>query len=75
MTQPITVKMLMSFCKDAIRKGCGDKKIYISSDDEGNSFHPLYFQFTTDPNEVKDVCDLGLVLYAPADANDMVLLG
>ena len=47
----LTVKELMRECQEQIRKGNGDKFILISSDDEGNSFHTLYYGFTDDePN-------------------------
>jgi hypothetical protein len=42
----ITVKQLEEFCKKQIKKGNGDKHILISSDDEGNGFHTLFYQFS-----------------------------
>jgi hypothetical protein len=44
--QPQTVRELKALCEQEIAKGNGDKKIYISVDDEGNGFHPLFFPFT-----------------------------
>lgn len=42
----ITVKQLSEACKKMVAKGLGDKKILISSDDEGNGYHELFFLFT-----------------------------
>lgn len=45
--KPITVKLLKEFCEQQIDKGNGDKVIMISQDDEGNSYHYLWYQFST----------------------------
>lgn len=47
MNKPITVSQLKRFCEEQIRKGKGDNVIMISSDDEGNSYHYLWYSFTT----------------------------
>jgi hypothetical protein len=46
MGKVITVKELAYACKAEIEKGNGDKKILLSSDDEGNEFHEMFFLFT-----------------------------
>lgn len=45
--KPITVTQLWSLCKEQMIKGNGEKVIMISSDDEGNSYHYLWYDFTT----------------------------
>lgn len=42
----MTVNELFEQCKEQIKKGNGEKQIWISSDDEGNSFHQLLYDFT-----------------------------
>jgi hypothetical protein len=42
-SQTITVKRLKAICDKAIKNGLGDRKILISSDDEGNEYHELFF--------------------------------
>lgn len=42
----ITVKRLKAICDKAIKNGLGDRKILISSDDEGNEYHELFFELT-----------------------------
>ena len=44
--ETITVKQLLKACKEEIAKGTGDKHILISCDDEGNSFHELFYLFS-----------------------------
>jgi hypothetical protein len=48
----LTIKDLKKACEEEIRKGNGNKTIMISSDDEGNSYHYLWFAFT--PMEVME---------------------
>lgn len=43
----MTVKDLMHECVRQVDKGNGNKVIMISSDDEGNSYHYLWYKFTT----------------------------
>ena len=45
--KPLTVKDLMHECVRQVDKGNGNKVIMISSDDEGNSYHYLWYNFTT----------------------------
>lgn len=44
--KPLTIKELYKECSKEIKKGNGDKTIMISSDDEGNSYHYLWYSFT-----------------------------
>lgn len=46
MMKSMTVEDLLKCCKSQVAKGNGKKKILISSDDEGNGFHELFYQFT-----------------------------
>lgn len=49
----ITVKELYEACKAQMIRGNGDKLVLISSDDEGNYFHTLYYLFQDDVEEIK----------------------
>ena len=46
--QAITVSQLLQECIKQIQKGNGRKHIIISSDDEGNEYHELFFSFSPD---------------------------
>lgn len=50
----ITVNALLEECKKLKKKGLGDRQVYISRDDEGNGFHPLFYAFQTDAEEVEE---------------------
>lgn len=53
MAKIFTVNDLLTFCKDEISRGNGNKKIYISQDDEGNGFHPMFYAFTSTKENVE----------------------
>lgn len=70
----ITVKELLRFCKQQIEKWNWDKNILISSDDEWNGYHWLFYQFLDDIDEIKelqDYCDIRIEW----DIEDFVILG
>ena len=70
----ITVKELYDHLADVIEKGYGNKHILISTDEEGNGYHPLFFGVTTDYDQIKMCANWGLF----TDNNDpdiVVLLG
>lgn len=71
----MTVKELYMDCKTLIANGMGDKRIYISRDDEGNGFHTLYYSFTTDSEEVKDTLSWLGEFVGDDEVKDIVLLG
>ena len=55
-----TVKDLLDACSEQVSKGNGNKKVYISRDDEGNGYHALFYGFTDDPKTMKELdewCD------------------
>lgn len=43
--KPLTIKELKRQCEIQILQGNGDKVIMISQDDEGNSYHYLWYAF------------------------------
>ena len=70
----ITVKELCQYCLDLIKEGHGDKTVMISSDDEGNEYHTLFFSFITDSDSIKQVADYGM-FHDRQDPENVVLLG
>ena len=46
MNKGLTVKQLLKACIEQVSLGNGDKHIVISSDDEGNSYHTLFYLFS-----------------------------
>ena len=51
--KPLTVEQLHAFLTKAIANGCGKKHVYLTSDDEGNDYHPAWFEPETDAEKVK----------------------
>lgn len=49
----MTVDALYNECVQQRAKGNGSKHVVISSDDEGNSFHTLFFGFTDTKEDVE----------------------
>lgn len=73
MAQQITINQLFRLVKNEISKGNGNKKILLSSDDEGNEFHEMFFGFT--PVE-KVICgEFPPVVFASEPLENYVILG
>lgn len=69
----ITVNQLLEECEKQKSKGNGNKKVYISADDEGNSYHALLFGFTDDSKSLKIIQDSSYGL--DDDIKNVVVLG
>ena len=50
----ITVRQLYEECARQIKAGNGERHIMISGDDEGNSYHELFFGFTPCKDAIGD---------------------
>lgn len=70
----MTVKQLHGFTNELIKNGLGDKHILITTDDEGNGYHTLFYEFTSDIESIKECYDYGL-FHDNNDPNEVVLLG
>ena len=83
MNKPITVKQLKKLCDEQIKIGNGDKVIMISSDDEGNGYHYLWYSFATveemeEPIKIGDMEYQEEFYYADeriAPKNETIILG
>lgn len=53
----LTVKDLYEACKKQIENGNGDKIVLVTNDEEANGYHALFYQFTDDANEIKQIYD------------------
>ena len=71
MNNVITVKELLKLCRHEVMNGNADKKILISADDEGNSYHELFFPFTTDLEDFADT----IYCVNEEDLKDYIILG
>lgn len=76
MEENLTVYDLYRYTEAMIKMGFGDYKIYISSDEEGNSFNPLWYGYSCDIEEIKATEQVCFINYANDDNKDnIVLLG
>lgn len=73
-TKGITVKELYDDLHQEILAGNGDKTILISSDDEGNGYHTLWYTILSDVDEIKKEKE-GTLFYDDNDPEEVVLLG
>jgi len=70
-TYPLTVKELLKECTKQVASGNGDKYIFISADDEGNYFHPLFYTFTPNDGNYEDVFNY----YGTLSKDNTIILG
>lgn len=50
--EALTINELYAALTEARKNGLGNKKIMISSDDEGNEYHELFYSVTTNVEEM-----------------------
>lgn len=70
----ITIDWLLEFCKKQVELWNWNKKILISNDDEWNWYHNLYYQFTDDYDEIKEIQDFYDIGNITDDLENYVLL-
>ena len=70
---PMTVKELLNHCKALVKDGQGDKQILISDDEEGNGYHFIWYDFTTDEDSIKECMDISSIY--DLDPSKVVILG
>ena len=74
MSDKITVSKLLDYCLKQMAKWNGNKVVFISSDDEWNDRHQLFYGFTTDIKwNVEDYRIQDIERYHKID--DIILLG
>ena len=72
MNKGITVKELLYYCKIQIAKGNGDKHILITTDDEGNGYHTLFYDFQDNPEDIEYALEIE---HDNHNADEVILLG
>ena len=72
----LTIKQLKKACDKLIKEGKEDKRILISSDDEGNEYHELFFAFNDKLlDEFKDCTYPPFVRVPQEEWDDYIILG
>lgn len=72
MNKGITVNQLLNACKKEVENGNGEKIVMISSDDEGNAYHTLWYSFLSETSDVRKLQNL---FHDKQRAEDVVILG
>lgn len=72
MNKGLTVAELAYACNIAIANGHGDKHILITTDDEGNGYHTLFYAFQDDPKDIKYALEIE---HDNHNADEVILLG
>ena len=75
MEKALTIKELHSALGNAIKDGYGDRKILLSSDDEGNSYHEMFFAMSMARDCVSSDCQLPYGVTMDEANNEYVILG
>ena len=71
----LTVLELWTFCNKQIKEGNGAKKVLITTDDEGNGYHNLFYGFTDDYDEIKETQEFCFFPQLNDELENYVLLG
>ena len=73
----ITVEQLHAACEAQMKAGNGKRRILLSGDDEGNSYHELFYGFSLgmDFNEPFMACCLPFGVTAKDVAKKYIVLG
>ena len=67
----LTVYDLLRVCEQKVKEGHGNKKILISTDDEGNGYHELLYAINTNIREFESISEMPFGI----DLDEYVLLG
>jgi len=72
----ITIEELKALCEEMIEEGHGKKEIFISGDDEGNSYHRLFYGFMTEENNIRICIENGFDSWEKdIDPKGIIILG
>ena len=70
----MTVRQLLMYAEQLVAQGYGNKEVLVSNDDEGNGYHTLYYQFTTNEREIRNCAKAGM-FHDNNKPDEVVLLG
>lgn len=73
MAKVLTVDVLYAELAKARKAGLGKKKIMLSSDDEGNEFHPMFFAVTKITDDFKGTWFRGVETFEEAKENYVIV--
>lgn len=73
----ITVSILAEYLNDLVKAGYGEKKIVVADDNEGNSYHGMFYCGCHDPEQIKDAIEYSNGVYdsVTEDPNKIIIIG
>ena len=71
MEKTIIVNELLKECMRQVAKGNGEKRVFISTDDEGNGFHNLFYGLTDSQEDIDAYYKMGCI----NEKDNVILLG
>lgn len=75
METPLQVKEMYEFCKELMKEGHGDKYCYVTTDEEGNDYRPMWFKPTTDPQAIESMMQYSMSGLKGNDPKKIVMFG
>jgi len=57
--EQVTVKQMLAYCQEQVRRGNGDKYLIAANDNEGNGYHGVFFGLTP----MEEIGDIDGLLY------------
>jgi hypothetical protein len=75
MATPLQVKEMYQFCEELMKKGYGDKYCYVTTDEEGNDYRPMWFKPTTNTKQIKSMMEYSMSGLNGHDPRNIVLFG
>jgi len=51
----MTIKELRDLCNTEIKRNNGNRKVFLSDDEEGNGYHELFYSFLVNSDEIADI--------------------
>ena len=73
----ITVKDLYRDLRQLMREGRGDDYVVVSSDEEGNAYHGIFYGVTDDAKTIRECieCSNGIYDSVTDDPNKIIIIG
>ena len=71
----VTVEEMARFCNELVKKGYGKKYCFVTTDEEGNDYRPMWFQPTSNPVEVRNIMEYSCSGLGNYDPNNIVMFG
>ena len=73
--KPLTVEELSTYCNELVKNGHGKKYCFVTTDEEGNDYRPMWFKPTSNPDEIERLMMYSCSGTGNNDPNNIVMFG